>query len=133
MYDPSAFCYYWKRMHIYESVIVVHPRLSDSEIGEFVEKTKKMISTDGGEILGEDKWGRRKLAYPVRKNREGYYVYLKFNAQGSVIKKMNEFYRLQEDVLRTLTVHAYEAKKQAPRKVKPKAAAKPAAPTPAVS
>jgi small subunit ribosomal protein S6 len=110
-------------MQIYESVIVVHPRLSDAEIGEVVDKTKKMISTDGGEILGEDKWGRRKLAYPVRKNREGYYVYLKFNAQGSVIKKMNEWFRLQEDVLRTLTVHAYEAKNGA-RKAKPKAAAK---------
>lgn len=111
-------------MQIYESVIVVHPRLSDPEIGELVEKAKKLISTDGGEILGEDKWGRRKLAYLVKKNREGYYVYLKFNALGSVIKKMNEWFRLQEDILRTLTVHAYEAKKQAPRKAKPKTAAK---------
>jgi len=119
-------------MHIYESVIVVHPRLSDTEIGEVVEKTKKLISTDGGEILGEDKWGRRKLAYPVKKNREGYYVYLKFNAKGTILKKMNDWFRLQEDVLRTLTVHAHEAKKNKPRK-KPKPAATAAPVTPAAA
>ncbi len=117
-------------MQIYETVIVVHPRLSDSEIGEVVEKAKKLITADGGEILGEDKWGRRKLAYLVKKNREGYYVYLKFSSKGSIVKKMNEWFRLQEDVLRTLTVNAYEAKKNAPRKKKPKTAVKaaPAAP-----
>ncbi|PCI35857.1 MAG: 30S ribosomal protein S6, partial [Elusimicrobia bacterium] len=103
-------------MQIYESVIVVHPRLSDPEIGTVIEKVKKMITADGGEILGEDKWGRRKLAYLVKKNREGYYVYLKFNAKGDVIKKMNDWFRLQEDVLRTLTVHAHEVKKNPPRK-----------------
>ena len=109
-------------MQIYESVIVVHPRLSDSEIGTLIEKIKTVITADGGEILGEDKWGRRKLAYLINKNREGYYVYLKFNAKGDIIKKMNNWFRLQEDVIRTLTVLAHEVKKNPPRK-KPKPAA----------
>jgi len=97
-------------MPIYESVIVIHPKLSDPEIGEFTDKLKKTISSGGGEILSEDKWGRRKLAYPISKTREGYYLYLKFNAEGGLVKKMGAQFRIQDDVLRALTVHAHEAK-----------------------
>jgi len=112
-------------MPIYESVIVIHPRLSDPEIGEFTEKIKGMISKGGGDILSEDRWGRRKLAYPISKTREGFYLYLKFNGLGSLVRKMSQYFRIQETVLRALTVHAHEVKAKPPKKEKkaaPKAA-----------
>lgn len=98
-------------MQIYEGVIVVHPRLSDSEVLAFVDKTKQMISKGGGEILSEDRWGRRKLAYPIRRSREGFYIYLKFQAKGSLISTLNQQFRIQDQILRTLIVHAEEGRR----------------------
>lgn len=115
-------------MQIYETVIVVHPRLSDGEIAEFSDSIKKQITKGSGEILSEDKWGRRKLAYPINRSREGYYLYFKYKAQGSLIAKLNQHLRLQEEtVLRTLTVHAEEPRRNSARSNPAKAAAKPAA------
>jgi len=111
-------------MQIYETVVVVHPRLSDSEVSKFSDKTKKTIAEGGGELLSEDAWGRRKLAYPIEKAREGFYMYYKFQAPGTLVQKLNKNFRIDESILRTLTVLL-----QKPRKVKvktpkaPKAAA----------
>ncbi|MFH1725108.1 MAG: 30S ribosomal protein S6 [Elusimicrobiota bacterium] len=110
-------------MQNYETIIVINPSLSDAEISEFVDKTKGTITKGGGAILSEDSWGRRKLAYPIRKLREGYYVYLKFSAPGALVNKMNQQFRIQESILRTLTVHAEEAKRNG-AKSKPNAKAK---------
>jgi len=114
-------------MQTYETVIVVHPRLSDEDIAKFAEETKESIAQGGGEVLGEDKWGRRKLAYQIGDTREGYYLYLKYSADGAFLSKMNRKFRLNEDILRTLTVHAEEPRKSAKAmkkaaKAKPKAA-----------
>lgn len=91
-------------MPIYETVVVVQPKLSDAEVAEFAEKTKKSITKDGGEIVGEDKWGRRKLAYPIKHNREGYYLYFKYSAPGTLVPRLNSQWRISENILRTLTV-----------------------------
>lgn len=116
-------------MQNYETVIVVHPRFSDAEAAEFSEKTKQIISKEGGEILSEDKWGRRKLAYPIRHQREGYYLYLKYRAPGQLIAKLNQQFRiLQDTVLRSLTVHAEEPKARPAKPPKAAAASATAAP-----
>ncbi len=106
-------------MQTYETVLVAHPRLSDVEISQFSDEMKKMISAGGGEIISEDKWGRRKLAYPIGKAREGFYLYFKFRAAGSFVQKMNKYYRLQETLLRTLTVVTQKPKKMKVRTPKP--------------
>jgi small subunit ribosomal protein S6 len=110
-------------MSTYETVIVLHSRLSDPEVATFVDKTKAMITKGGGEILSEDRWGRRKLAYPIRHAREGFYLYFKFQAKGSLIDQLNHQYRIQDVVLRTLTVHDEESRRKTaekPAKVKAK-------------
>ncbi|MBI5243564.1 MAG: 30S ribosomal protein S6 [Elusimicrobia bacterium] len=104
-------------MHIYETVVVVQPKLSDTEVVDFIDKTKKVITKGGGEILSEDRWGRRKLAYPIKHVREGFYFYLKFQAPGALVQKMSAQFRIADDILRSMTVHAIEMK-AAP--VKPK-------------
>jgi small subunit ribosomal protein S6 len=110
-------------MQIYETVVVVHPRLSDSEVSKFSDKTKKTITEGGGELLSEDTWGRRKLAYPIEKAREGFYIYYKFQAPGTLVQKLNKNFRIDESILRTLTVLL-----QKPRKVKVKTPKAPKAP-----
>ncbi|HBL17341.1 MAG: 30S ribosomal protein S6 [Elusimicrobia bacterium GWA2_69_24] len=107
-------------MATYETVLVIHPRLSDPEVAEFADKTKLMITKGGGEILNEDRWGRRKLAYPIDKAREGFYIYLKFSAEGPLVNKISQHFRIQENILRALTVHAQEGKAIEPPKDKDK-------------
>ena len=114
-------------MQTYETIIVVHSRLSDEEIASFLEKTKQFIAKEGGEVLGEDRWGRRKLAYPIRRTREGYYLYIKFQSKGSLIGKLNSQFRIQENILRSLTVQAEVVKANGKKPRKPKPAVKPAA------
>lgn len=109
-------------MVTYETVIIIHPRLSDAEVADFAEKTKQTIGKGGGEVLGEDRWGRRKLAYPIKNSREGFYLYLKYNAKGALVNDMNRQFRIQEDILRTLTVHAEDPAHTQPKPRAPKPA-----------
>lgn len=110
-------------MLTYETVILIHPRLSDQEVADFAEKTKQAIAKGGGEVLGEDRWGRRKLAYQIGNSREGFYLYLKYNAKGALVNEMNRQFRIQEDILRTLTVHAEDPAHTMPKPRAPKPAA----------
>ena len=111
-------------MSTYETVIVLHSRLSDPEVATFVDKTKQLITKGGGEILSEDRWGRRKLAYPIDHAREGFYLYFKYQAKGSLIDHLNQQFRIQDVVLRTLTVHDEETRRSASIKAKAAKAAK---------
>ncbi|MFA6029725.1 MAG: 30S ribosomal protein S6 [Elusimicrobiota bacterium] len=107
-------------MQTYETVVVVQPRLSDEAVAEFIDKTKKSIQKGGGEILSEDRWGRRKLAYVIKHEREGFYFYLKFSASGALVQKMSQQFRITDDILRSMTVLAPE-RKPAPVRTGPKA------------
>ena len=107
-------------MAIYETVLVVKPQLSDAEIGTVVDKTKKLISNEGGEILNEDRWGRRKLSYQIKHCREGYYVYLKYQAGPSTPIRLDGHFRILEPIIRTLTVRQ-EVRKPLVKKSKLKA------------
>ncbi len=91
-------------MQTYETVVVLKPQLSDPEIADLVDKTKKLISGEGGELLHEDKWGRRKLTYPIRQSREGFYVYFKFQAPTVLLQRLGHHFRVLDSVLRTMTV-----------------------------
>jgi small subunit ribosomal protein S6 len=115
-------------MQTYETVVVVAPKLSDEEVADFADKTKKFIVKGGGEIVGEDKWGRRKLAYPIGQDREGTYLYFKFNAQGALVNKLSQHFRILDTVLRTMTVQYQEPKPPKEKKPKKTASASAAAP-----
>lgn len=97
-------------MQIYETVVVLKPQLSDPEITELVEKTRKVVSGEGGEILNEDKWGRRKLTYPIKQAREGFYVYIKFQGPPACLNRLGHHFRVTDSVLRTLTVQEKKKK-----------------------
>jgi small subunit ribosomal protein S6 len=104
-------------MNIYETVLIVKPQLSDTEIGGILDKTKKVLTTEGAEILNEDKWGRRKLSYPIKQSREGFYIYLKYQAGPSALSRFEQQLRVMEPVLRSLTLR-HEERKARVKKVK---------------
>ena len=87
----------------YETVFILTPVLSDSQMKEAVQKFKDMVLENGGEMLNEELWGLRKLAYPIQKKTTGFYALLEFKAEPSFIAKLEVAYRRDERVLRFLT------------------------------
>ncbi|MDY0201649.1 MAG: 30S ribosomal protein S6 [Bacteroidales bacterium] len=87
----------------YETVFITTPVLSEAQMKEAVEKFKGIITDNGGEIVHEENWGLKKLAYPIQKKSTGFYYLIEFKAPGNLIDKLETQYRRDERVLRFLT------------------------------
>jgi small subunit ribosomal protein S6 len=91
-------------MTCYETLFVVKPTLTDEETAAQVAKIKDVLAKEGAELVGTDDMGVRKLAYPVEKHARGYYTVLFYKAEGSVITELERNLRINEDVIKFLTV-----------------------------
>ena len=91
-------------MQQYEIVIVLTPLLSDETAKEANAKFSKILTDGGAEIVQEDNWGLRKLAYPIQKKTTGYYHLTEFKAPGELINKLEIELRRDERILRFLTI-----------------------------
>ena len=91
-------------MNQYETVFILTPVLSDDQMKEAVNKFKGVLEGIGAEIINEENWGLKKLAYPIEKKSTGFYVLIEFKAEPEGIKTLETAYRRDEKVLRFLTV-----------------------------
>ena len=91
-------------MNQYETVFMLTPVLSDVQMKEAVEKFKGILTAEGAEIINEENWGLKKLAYPIEKKSTGFYQLIEFNADPAVIKKLEVNYRRDERVIRYITI-----------------------------
>ncbi|MDD3568718.1 MAG: 30S ribosomal protein S6 [Bacteroidales bacterium] len=87
----------------YETVFIATPVLSEAQMKEAVDKFKGVITSNGGEIVHEENWGLKKLAYPIQKKSTGFYYLIEFKAPGDLIDKLEVQYRRDERVIRFLT------------------------------
>ena len=87
----------------YETVFILTPVLSDVQMKEAVEKFKSILTAEGAEIVNEENWGLKKLAYPIQKKSTGFYQLIEFNAEPTVIDKLEINFRRDERVIRFLT------------------------------
>ncbi len=104
-------------MNQYETVFILTPVLSDDQMKETVNKFKGLLTDGGAEIINEEFWGLKKLAYPIQKKSTGFYVMIEFKAEPELIKKLEVAYRRDEKIIRFLTVkqekyHAEYAEKR---------------------
>lgn len=109
-------------MRTYELAIVADPRLSDDEFSTLVEEYKQMITQRGGEVVREELWGKRKLAYPIRKLSEGRYVFLYLQMEpttSALIPEVELRLGQNDKVLRYLTVRTDLDLKRAAGRAKP--------------
>ena len=90
-------------MNSYETVFILTPVLSEDQMKEAVEKFKGVLVENGAEIVNEEQWGLRKLAYPIQKKSTGFYVLLEFKGEPTIVKKLEIAFRRDERVLRFLT------------------------------
>ena len=91
-------------MNQYETVFILTPVLSDEQMKETVAKFKNLLTEKGAEILNEETWGLKKMAYAIQKKSTGFYCLLEFKAEPDVIKKLEIGYRRDEKVIRFMTV-----------------------------
>lgn len=92
-------------MPTYELGIVLTPELEGEEREAFLGEVRQLITGAGGEILKEDEWGRRSLAYPIKHKRDGFYTFWTFQAPGTVVAPMEYKLRISDQVLRHLVLN----------------------------
>ena len=91
-------------MNQYETVFILTPVLSDDQMKEAVGKFRDLLTKEGAEILNEENWGLKKLAYSIEKKSTGFYILIEFKAEPTVIDKLEVNFRRDERVIRYLTV-----------------------------
>jgi small subunit ribosomal protein S6 len=88
----------------YETVFIATPVLSEVQMKEAVDKFKMIITDNGGEIVHEENWGLKKLAYPIQKKTTGFYYMLEYKASGELIEQLELQFRRDERIIRFLTI-----------------------------
>jgi ribosomal protein S6 len=91
-------------MNKYELAVVVSAKIEDDVRTEIVEKVKALVERFGGQISEVDEWGKRRLAYEIQKMKEGYYYFVRFEADSTVPAEIESRLRIMDNVLRFLCV-----------------------------
>ena len=88
----------------YETVVVSRPGLELTDRQALHQKIQDVIQKHSGDLVVFEVWGKRRLAYPIKKNQKGYYTYYVYAADGGVTSELNAMLRLRDDVLKYLTI-----------------------------
>ena len=116
----------------YETVFIATPVLSDSQMKEAVAKYTELIKNNGGEVVYEEDWGLKQLAYPIQHKTSGFYYLIEFKATPEFVANLETQYHRDERIIRWLTVSldknaaAYAEKRRAGKQAKAAAAQAPA-------
>lgn len=107
-------------MRHYETTYILRPNLGEEQLTEIIDRTNAIIENDGGSIICLDRWGIKRLAYEIKKEIQGYYIYINYAAIGRTVDEIERIFKIDERVLRYLTIklgdsmnaEAIEAEKQ---------------------
>ena len=91
-------------MRTYEVMVILDPSLEERTVGPSLDKYLNVIRKDGGSVESVDIWGRRRMAYEIKKNQEGIYAVVSLNAEPDSVKELDRQLTLNESVLRTKVI-----------------------------
>lgn len=91
-------------MNFYESLFIINPALDDMEVKKVVDKVEGLIKKEGGEILKVDNWGKKKLAYEVKRQKKGYYILINIRVKASTISELERSLKLTDPVIKFLII-----------------------------
>ena len=94
-------------MNRYETVFIINPNVEEAGIKELIQKFSDLIN-NAGKVENVEEMGKRKLAYEIKKNKEGYYVLINFEAQPELIKELERIYRITDEVIKFIVVRKDE-------------------------
>ena len=89
-------------MRKYEIIFIAHPDLDEENLNNVVEKVKGWIAEDKGEVVSVDNWGKKRLAYRIRKQRDGQYVLITANMEPAAVKNLSQNMRFVESIMRSM-------------------------------
>ena len=95
-------------MRDYELVLIISPNVAEEDIPKTVDRVTEFVTAHGGTVKGVDHWGRRKLAYHIKRFAEGHYVVAQFEVDPQVTDELESNLRISEEVLRHLLVRVNE-------------------------
>ncbi len=95
-------------MRRYETTYILRPNLGEDQLSEIINKTNANIEADGS-VINIDQWGLKKLAYEIKKETQGYYVYVDFAATSAAVDEMERIFRIDDRVIRYLTLKLAES------------------------
>ena len=88
----------------YETTFILEPGFDEGRLNEEIERVSQWIRDLGGEVLEVQRWGKKRLAYEIEKKRDGIYTLMLYQAEGPTVKELERRLRLNESVMRVLTV-----------------------------
>lgn len=89
----------------YETTVIINAGLEDIAVDGVINGIVEFIKNNGGEIQTLDKWGRKRLAYPIQKKNNGYYVYFLYESPATLPPMLERYFHLDENIIRHLTVY----------------------------
>ncbi len=91
-------------MQSYECIYILDPTLDEQTVKDKAAKFGEVITSRKGVIASVDQWGKRKLAYPIKKRFEGFYTFVRFSGEPDILQELNRVFRFDEHVIRHLIV-----------------------------
>ncbi len=102
----------------YELMYILSSAVSDNDVPPIIDEVNKFITDNGGTILSQEMMGKKKLAYPIKKTRNGFYVLQTFNLDGRKLQPLDDKLRSIESIIRYLAVNVEEQEKRASKDLK---------------
>ncbi|MGQ9509504.1 MAG: 30S ribosomal protein S6 [Thermodesulfobacteriota bacterium] len=97
-------------MRKYETIFILNPDLEQEQTQSAIEKVKEIITQGNGEILKFEDWGKRKLAYQVRKKSKGHYILIHFSGTPTILSELERNYRVMDSIIKFIIVRLDEKK-----------------------
>ncbi|MCR4425842.1 MAG: 30S ribosomal protein S6 [Firmicutes bacterium] len=91
-------------MHAYESMFIIGSKIPEDQLDTVIAKFEELITSTGGEIVKTDRLGRRRLAYQIGEDTEGFYVVLYFNAGPDTVAELERVYKITDGIVRYLII-----------------------------
>jgi small subunit ribosomal protein S6 len=92
----------------YELVVILNPEIGDDAVPNSIQRVEQGITSRGGEVMDSNHWGRRRLAYPIKRHMEGNYVVTQVKLDPAQVPDLEASLRISEDVIRHLIIRADE-------------------------
>ncbi len=88
----------------YEGVFILKPNMEEEENKSQIERIKEIIEGNSGKIDKIDEWGQRRLAYEIKKNKEGYYTIINFQAEADLVKELDRTSKINDNIIRHMII-----------------------------
>jgi len=124
-------------MPIYESIFIINPNLTDEETAGVIKKMQDVVAKQSGEMLKFEDWGKKKLAYEIKKQKRGHYAFFQFKSAPVAVSELERTYKMTDSIIKFITVKLEKELRVRPEPKKKKkdvakaAEAGPAGPAPA--